>query len=133
MKRTKPLKRGKPIVRRAAMSRMPAADGAAFWRRQALACKERDDWRCRRCGDATQPVLAAAHVVPLGIGGSRYKANDPRNALDNLKTLCFPCHALKDEQHGWTWASIGVTPDPALALRYGYRETVRLDSKPRLG
>ena len=133
MKRGKGIDRGgKPLERKVAMSRgkgikwRPKAEGIAFWVGQALACKTRDGGRCRRCG-LEFDVLAAAHVVPLGSGSSRYRASDPRNAVGNLVSLCFPHHRAKDELHEFTWASIGVVVDPVLALKYGYVETIRKD------
>ena len=49
----------------------------------------RDGYRCVACGvvDKKAEFLEADHVVPLEIGG----AND----LENMQTLCKPCHRLK--------------------------------------
>ena len=59
----------------------------------------RDGYRCVACGvvDKTGAALEADHVVPLEIGGS--------HDLENMQTLCKPCHAVKtraeaDRRHG---------------------------------
>jgi 5-methylcytosine-specific restriction endonuclease McrA len=56
---------------------------AAAHRRFAKAVKERDGYRCRRCG--TADALVAHHVKPLQEGGT----HDPSNGI----TLCAACHA----------------------------------------
>ncbi|MDG3012470.1 HNH endonuclease [Rhodococcus sp. D2-41] len=55
------------------------------------ACFDRDEHRCRRCGyeGAGRGDLHADHAVPQHRGGTHH--------LDNLVTLCVPCHKLKTE------------------------------------
>jgi len=49
----------------------------------------RDGFRCVACGvvDKTGRALEADHIVPLEVGGS--------HDLENMQTLCKPCHLLK--------------------------------------
>lgn len=54
------------------------------------ACFKRDHWTCVRCGYQGTPNagdLNADHVIPRGEGGA--------DTLDNLETLCVPCHQPK--------------------------------------
>ena len=55
------------------------------WGKRSREAKERDAWRCVRCG-ATE-CLHTDHIIPLSSGGS--------NELSNLQTLCEPCHEEK--------------------------------------
>lgn len=48
----------------------------------------RDNYRCRKCGRATQD-LEIDHIFPISKGG---KSN-----FDNLQTLCHRCNALKSD------------------------------------
>lgn len=54
------------------------------WSQRARAIKDRDGWRCRRCGASGQ-ALHVHHIVSLSRGGT----NEP----DNLITLCETCHS----------------------------------------
>ena len=60
---------------------------AARWQRVRLAALERDGWRCRHCGRAAGR-FEVDHIKPLAAGGAAY-------ALDNLQSLCRPCHFKK--------------------------------------
>jgi 5-methylcytosine-specific restriction endonuclease McrA len=105
--------RAKP-ERRKVLRWRPKSEGLAFWTKRRLECLHRDRFRCRRCpAHATD----AAHVVPLGMGGSRYDPSDPRNRLSNLVSLCRGCHTLL-ELGTWRWEEIGLRPSPALLRRY---------------
>lgn len=53
------------------------------WKRQSVACRERDNHTCQRCG-ASGVRLDAHHIVPYRISHD--------NSLSNLTTLCRPCH-----------------------------------------
>ncbi len=55
------------------------------WQRTRKAVFDRDGWRCRSCGRAGR--LEADHIDRRWPGG-------PYN-LDNLQTLCRPCHIEK--------------------------------------
>lgn len=57
-------------------------EGWADLRRRTL---RRDGYACRRCG-ADDRTLQAHHVVPRSAGGP--------DALENLLTLCRPCHGV---------------------------------------
>jgi 5-methylcytosine-specific restriction endonuclease McrA len=79
------------------MSRRHRRLGRAEWQTLRRQVWERDDGRCQGpyCRDAAPLPLEAAHIdhrVPLSRGGT--------NELDNLRTLCRRCHALRsDENH----------------------------------
>src|SRR5262249_36839521 len=46
---------------------------------------QRDNYRCRLCGN-TSKQLAAHHILPV------WARRDLVLELDNLATVCFPCH-----------------------------------------
>lgn len=62
----------------------------ARWKQARLDCFERDGYACVRCGSADQ--LEADHVIRL--------EDRPDLALDvnNLQTLCNPCHVEKTRE-----------------------------------
>ena len=61
-----------------------------------LACKDRDGWRCVKCGrwvsdevhECSIHRAHAAHIIGRGRGGS--------DVLENLRTLCSDCHLVKE-------------------------------------
>ena len=56
------------------------------WKRLARTCKDRDHLTCTDCGVvADLPYLRAHHMVARNNGGA--------DTLDNLRTVCVPCHA----------------------------------------
>ena len=57
----------------------------AEWARQARRCKDRDGWRCVRCGLPGR--LEAHHIDP-----------DGGDELDNLETLCRDCHVAEHKR-----------------------------------
>lgn len=79
-------------------SRLHAQLNQKRWERARRACFDRDGYRCTACGHAGR--LEAHHVKPLDVGGAPY-------ALDNLATLCRPCHIQRHkppvppEQAAW--------------------------------
>ena len=60
---------------------------AARWKRVRRQAIERDGYRCRKCGRASGR-FEVDHVVPISAGGAAYE-------LDNLQSLCRPCHFAK--------------------------------------
>ncbi|MCA1670460.1 MAG: HNH endonuclease [Thermomicrobia bacterium] len=58
------------------------------WQLLSSTCKQRDGYRCVRCGEG-DAILHAHHVIHRSDGGS--------DDLDNLITLCVPCHR---KEHG---------------------------------
>lgn len=56
------------------------------WEELSKAVRERDGYRCSRCG-SPDLVLHTHHVIPLSRGGS--------NSMSNLTTLCEKCHTAK--------------------------------------
>lgn len=61
-----------------------------YWLQQA--CFKRDEWTCVQCGYEGTPRagdLHADHIVPVAEGG--------QDELDNVQTLCVPCHRPKTQ------------------------------------
>lgn len=54
------------------------------WRRLRTAALHRDGHRCTNCG---RPAHTADHILPVAEGGT--------DTLDNLQSLCDPCHKAK--------------------------------------
>lgn len=53
-------------------------------------CFKRDHWACVKCGFTSRPnsgELNADHIIPSAEGGE--------TTLENLETLCVPCHKKK--------------------------------------
>lgn len=61
------------------------------WTRARAAALARDRHRCSRCGGTQR--LEVHHVRPLSQGGSPF-------GLDNLRTLCPPCHRRVEADAG---------------------------------
>ena len=59
------------------------------WDRIRKRVYERDNYTCQGCGE-TDTELHAHHIVPKSDGGS--------DRMDNLLTLCKPCH---ERIHGY--------------------------------
>lgn len=61
------------------------------WKELSAACKERDNYTCRKCKryfpPGTRKNIHADHIVPISGGG--------KNKLTNLQTLCIWCHEKK--------------------------------------
>ncbi len=55
----------------------------------------RDEFQCQRCGEPVTPALAHVdHKRPV----RRFKKPVDANRMDNLQTLCIPCHRIKTEE-----------------------------------
>jgi 5-methylcytosine-specific restriction endonuclease McrA len=83
----------------------------------------RDNWTCQHCGhrDVTGASLEVDHVLPVARGGS--------DELDNLRTLCRPCHRERtaaDRRQGGGGASVAV-PERTSS---GKQETVASKERP---
>lgn len=78
------------------------------WSRLAWAIKQRDGWRCQRCGGAGR--LEVDHKVRLTDGGAEF---DPAN----LQTLCRQCHIDKTRAEN-------RRDDPARAAWRRYLDTL---------
>lgn len=64
------------------------------WQRIAAEVRERDGYRCRRCGKTQEDEgvgLSVDHVIPWRSFTSAEEANDP----SNLVALCRSCHGKK--------------------------------------
>ena len=59
----------------------------AKWKRVRRLALDRDGYRCRACGKAAGR-FEIDHVVPIAAGGAPFD-------LDNLQSLCRPCHFAK--------------------------------------
>ncbi len=57
------------------------------------AVRKRDGWACQRCGKskggAFYSLVDIHHIKPRALGGT--------NELENLITLCKPCHSLTEK------------------------------------
>lgn len=76
--------------------------GGERWIRTTRQVKDRDGWRCQRCGAAGR--LEVHHRTPLAEGGDPW-------ALENLETVCRSCHVaahrrpLTEAETAW-WALV---------------------------
>lgn len=59
---------------------------------------ERDDYRCVSCGmtDDEHRDRYGRSITIDHIDGEGRNSKNPNNDLDNLQTLCLPCHGRKD-------------------------------------
>ena len=87
--------------------------------RNKMLAKERDEFKCLRCGKTrlNSGNLESHHVIPKGAKGDPwYEAMDRKhgiNSVNNLATLCTTCHhnyghAGWRKAAGWLLAKIGV-------------------------
>lgn len=60
--------------------------GGRPWRRIKQQVHERDEWTCCKCGRTTMD-LECDHIVNTAQGGT--------DDLNNLQSLCKPCHSDK--------------------------------------
>ena len=62
------------------------------WKERRKECYERDGWTCQDCGVKCHNGvrIQAHHIIPRRLGGS--------DELENLVTLCAPCHIKRDRQ-----------------------------------
>ena len=58
------------------------------WERARGKAKERDGWKCTKCGSMRS--IEVDHRIPVADGGSLY-------LLSNLQTLCRVCHRAKTQ------------------------------------
>lgn len=69
----------------------PGADAARVTPEVRLAVLQRDNWRCRSCGEQDIDKLTVHHVDYRSHGGTHDE--------DNLVTVCWvPCHRLIHEK-----------------------------------
>lgn len=61
------------------------------WEEQKLKALERDEYRCRRCGEEVIR-LEVHHIIPFKCYEGYLEANE----LHNLKVLCAPCHIIEE-------------------------------------
>ena len=93
----------------------------------SIACIERDNEQCVRCGSTEK--LSASHIYPKGAY--------PRiqYELDNVKTLCYGCHLgfwHKNPVEAKKWLDNWLPKDWAERLeylRFNYNKLPKLDDK----
>jgi 5-methylcytosine-specific restriction endonuclease McrA len=83
----KTMERDKSRRRRAKAKAAVAFRDSRRWQQVREVAKRRDAHRCRRCGTATG--LEVHHITPIEQGGNVF-------SLDNLVTLCQPCHRREE-------------------------------------
>ncbi|MBV9838702.1 MAG: HNH endonuclease, partial [Solirubrobacterales bacterium] len=79
-----------PAVRARIEASRPDERGQDHYRDPALRRElfERDEWRCRYCGDAVTPDTATLdHILPTSKGGT--------HVPKNLATACLMCNSIK--------------------------------------
>lgn len=83
------------------------------YRQQTL---KRDGYTCQKCGyDDGDRELHADHQTPMSRGGSTH--------MDNLQTLCFPCHNKKTKRDTGKWIEPPTTESPDTAGSRGRPNT----------
>ena len=85
-------------VRKEADARRPTAHNRGYnhkWRRVRVEALKRDGGLCQACLKAGRVTEATDvdHIVPTAAGGAFY-------ALENLQSLCRPCHQAKTVSEG---------------------------------
>jgi len=81
----------------------------------------RQEGRCAGCGErlpAKPRHCDLVHLTALGMGRSRWDANDPLNQLDNLRLMHRPCHEQQElerrkEHAEWLRSSSPSTKPPS--------------------
>lgn len=67
------------------------------WSMVRRAAMRRDQWTCRTCGARPRTTpMEVNHIVPLGDGS--HATASCRHHLNNVETLCRPCHRLVTNQ-----------------------------------
>jgi 5-methylcytosine-specific restriction endonuclease McrA len=79
--------------------------GGSNWKSQRRKARERDNHTCQKCGLTKQPhgyKMDVHHKVPYDM------FDDPKmaNALNNLVTVCRPCHVKLHGKGRFTWEKI---------------------------
>ncbi len=75
----------------------PSRHRGANWDLQAKKARERDGFACQLCGVAEEELgrqLDVHHKIPY----RSFKSNVEANKLDNLISVCSPCHAKIEGQ-----------------------------------
>lgn len=61
------------------------------WIKMRRRIKDRDKWKCRRCGcDLHKRKSNCHHKIPYSISKD--------NSMKNLETLCISCHIIKEQR-----------------------------------
>ena len=80
----------------------------AFWETMCHAAWERDEHRCRECGKELRHRRDGSyhHVIEVNKGGGQL-------GLDNIQTLCVPCHDAKTAAYAAERAALRRQQKPA--------------------
>ena len=89
--------------------------GSVEYRRNKAIVRKRSGGRCevlaggRACGSRDR--VQCDHIVPVSQGGTHH--------VENLRSICFPCHSKKTAREGGGYRRTGQRPkrDPALTPR----------------
>lgn len=76
------------------------------WRAARTRALERDEYKCTECDEDDRAELQVHHIKQRNHGGT--------HALENLRTLCFECHAdihpwMRKGRWGIRMKSFGIT------------------------
>jgi DEAD/DEAH box helicase domain-containing protein len=87
-------------------------DRGPTWARARDAARVRDGYRCRRCGAPERPERQhdVHHLAPYSTfrEAAGYVRHERANALDNLVTLCRPCHGAVERETGMQGTLVGL-------------------------
>jgi 5-methylcytosine-specific restriction endonuclease McrA len=82
----------------------------AKWQRTRAAVGRRDGERCRHCGaDGQWAQLSVHHLTPANLGGS--------DEMDNLITLCGPCHRAYEQAARTLTLPVDTEPRKRTSMR----------------
>ena len=92
------------------------------WKTQRKRALQRDNYRCRICGDTpSSPYtkLQVHHIIPRSEGG--------KDNTNNLATLCDLCHAVCHPHMGPAWCgveklSLEKQKEARMVLRWATKE-----------
>lgn len=88
----------KPKKPRKRLPKRRARIKPGWWAKVRAIVFERDGGKCRWCWKRlSMDTMEAAHLVGLGMGGSRENENDPRNQPANVVAFCSRCHRWFDQ------------------------------------
>jgi len=85
------------------------------WRANNRAARKRDNHTCQHCGKLQSDVsytLEVHHIKPVRL----FDISNDANTLDNLTTLCRPCHIKADVLARRTFGKNGDNPQVSHSL-----------------
>lgn len=75
------------------------------WHKLRMECLRRDKFTCQRCEKTSRQGMQAHHIIPRNEGGA--------DTVENLITLCNPCHDFVEIEGLKTYAAIVGSYDAA--------------------